>query len=213
MCISAELSFSTWIVSSLIACYIIYRNNKNDIWVGACILIISIMQLIDFLIWISQTNDKLNIISTKIAFLILWLQPLWFIVFSLFSKTRIPSIIQKFLILILSFTFLYACYFINKINEFEDSIWITRPGPNNHLVWNFFNNDNIKKFPKILQFDWRYYIIFAVFLFMIPFWKGCIVAALIIGTFIISLLYSYIEFGSIWCWLITGLSIIWTFIN
>ena len=207
MCINAEISISSWLIASYISILIIKRGNINDKWMGSFILVVAFMQFLDFLMWIGQDNDRLNIFATKMAFLLLWLQPLALVLFSCFSKTNLPVLIRNILIIFYSIIFIYAIYYILNIKN--DNEWISRPGPNCHLVWNFFNI----KIPKHLNFDLKYSLQFLIILFMKPFSKGLFCSVFSIVIFLISLSYSYKEYGSIWCWMVNIFAIIWYYLN
>ena len=112
MCINATVSLITGLTSLGICTFLIYRNNPYDRFIGVTFIFVSIMQIIEFLMWIDQKCYFLNNIASKLGFILLWFQPFIFTIMSLFESTLIPKIFIGFLALFLSLPFVFSILFI-----------------------------------------------------------------------------------------------------
>ena len=138
MCINAPVSLITGLTSLGICTFLIYRNNPYDRFIGVTFIFVSLMQIIEFLMWIDQKCYFLNNIASKLAFILLWFQPLIFTVMSLFESTLIPKIFIGFLALFLSLPLVFSILFVlHQPNK--SKLWCTHPGPNCHYTGHFLN--------------------------------------------------------------------------
>lgn len=211
MCINAPVSLATWITSTSLCIYIIRRNNPNDVWVGCILVVASAMQLLEFMMWMDQRCGQLNHIATKLAFVLLWLQPFVATSLSKWGKTHLPDYVTEMLIIITAIPFLYSIYYVCTSRDRE--IWCTRPGKNCHLIWNFFRHYD--KIPELLQYDWKYFAAFIPLFAMRPSPKAIVFAGLLLGSFMLSYFryYKSLEYGSVWCWVVNALAIVWIVMN
>ena len=204
--------FNNRIISLGICTFLIYRNNSYDRFIGVTFIFVSLMQIVEFLMWIDQKCNFLNNISSKLGFILLWFQPLIFTVMSLLESTLIPKIFLGLLGLFLGLPLLLSILFVLKEPN-KSKLWCTRPGPNCHLRWSFFKHfDNI---PSFIRLDWRYWLVFIPIFMIRPFRKS-----LILGTILLlSLFYTFFkyrksgEYGTIWCWVVNFILILFIFIN
>jgi len=76
MCITKEVSISTFLICTISCIYLYQRNNTNDRWVALLFGYIGIMQFLEYLMWCDQECKGINQKTTIIAFYIILLQPL-----------------------------------------------------------------------------------------------------------------------------------------
>ena len=64
MCFNATTSLITFTISLMSSIYLlyngIYKNNKNDILFGILVILIGLMQLIEYFLWNNQKCNKKN---------------------------------------------------------------------------------------------------------------------------------------------------------
>ena len=137
MCFNKEVSLMTGIIGISLCIYLFIRNNPNDRFISIAFIFVAGMQFIEYFMWIGQSDNKINILATKLGFLLLWLQ-LVFLLSSFLGTLWIPKIIIVFASILSLIVFLIACLFIYNINAKQDKNWIIRPGLNKHLSWSFF---------------------------------------------------------------------------
>ena len=210
MCINSTVSIVTWTTSTILSLYLIYRNNYNDRYIGIVILGYALMQLIEYFMWKNQNNKFGNIISTKLAFILLWLQPFIITFALLFFNNYFTNTIYIYILYL--FTFIYFIGFIYSIyNTFtykNNNFWISKPGKNCHLIWGFM------KYNKLLL-SIVYLSSFFFILLSKPLKSSLVIFIILLFTY----LYSKInynksqEYGTIWCWIANILPICIIFIN
>lgn len=213
MCFNKEVSLMTGIIGIALCVYLFIRNNPNDRFISIAFISVAAMQFIEFFMWIGQSDKKINLLATKMGFLLLWAQPLVFLLSSLLG-TIIISKIFVILASICSFlVFSIACLYIFNLKSSQDRNWITKPGKNGHLSWSFFHHYN--EIPQFLRYDYKYLLPFLIFLTIIPFWKAIIYFGLLLFSFLYSILkYNKTkEFGTIWCWVSIFFIILFTILN
>lgn len=196
MCWNKEVSLNTFIFSSFVLLLIIYNNKYtqykvkefNNIWVILFFISFISMQLIEFMIWKNIDNKKANKLYSKIAILLLFLQP----VASL--MTLKDNVIRISMILVyLSLATISIFKFINKdvksiISDFG------------HLKWDFITKNNG-------QYIFMCWLVF----FLFPFFYNGTYLGLIFGVLLLLLVcYNYTNDGSVgsmWCWVINSIMI------
>lgn len=212
MCINAPISLITGLTSLGICAFLIYRNNPYDRFIGITFIFVSLMQIVEFLMWIDQKCYFLNNIASKLGFILLWFQTFIFTVMSLFESTLIPKIFLGCLALFLSLPLVLSILFVLQQPN-KSKLWCTHPGPNCHLHWSFFKYyDSI---PTFLKLNWRYWLAFIPIFIIRPFRKSLILGTILLLSLFYSL-YTYGksgEYGTIWCWVVNFILILFIFIN
>lgn len=197
MCWNKEVSLNTFIFSSFVLLLIMYNNKYtqykvkefNNIWVNIFFMSFILMQLIEFMIWRNIDNKKENEYYSKMAILLLFLQP----VASLMMLK--DNVIRMNLIL------LYLCLAV----PFSIFRFITKDVKSiisdcGHLKWDFLT----KKNELYIFMGWLFFFLFSFF------YNGDYLPLLfgIITLLLIS--YNYINdesVGSMWCWIVNSIMI------
>ena len=60
MCITKEVSISTFLICTISCIYLYQRNNTNDRWVALLFGYIGIMQFLEYLMWCDQECKGFN---------------------------------------------------------------------------------------------------------------------------------------------------------
>jgi hypothetical protein len=180
MCWNKEVSLNTFIFSSFVL--------FNNIWVILFFISFILMQLIEFMIWKNIDNKIENEFYSKIALLLLFLQP----VASL--MTLKDNVIRFNMILVyLSLASLSIFKFINK----DVKSVVSEYG---HLKWNFLTKNN----------DFYIFMCWLVF-FLFSFFYNRTYPGLIFGLIMLLLVYyNYSNdgtVGSMWCWVVNSVMI------
>lgn len=204
MCYNKETSLATFLGSLVVSGLLIYRNNSNDKFIALFLLALSSMQLAEFFIWNNINNKEKNKFFTRIANIIIILQPI-VVLFGLYNFGNLiisnsmlfyPLIISLFYTLYLwsdLFNSPYKLSVVSKVNK--------------HLSW---GQKDIFPDIKALIFNIFYssIIIFGPLLLK-PRYVGYIITLIII----ITLLLSYIKtrkeidiihkssWKSLWCFM------------
>ena len=76
MCITKEVSISTFLICTISCIYLYQRNNTNDRWVALLFGYIGIMQFLEYLMWCDQECKGLNQKTTIVAFYFVLFQPI-----------------------------------------------------------------------------------------------------------------------------------------
>jgi len=78
MCFNATTSLITFTISLMSSIYLlyngIYKNNKNDILFGILVILIGLMQLIEYFLWNNQKCNKKNHMFSLSIIVVLYLQ-------------------------------------------------------------------------------------------------------------------------------------------
>ena len=215
MCFNAKVSLATYIVGMVGSINLYFNFNlKAEAILYFCVIQ---MQLVEYFLWINQTCNETNRITTKAGIIINHLEPvaLW-IGILLYSKNILPDWVNYMMILFLIATYLYTRYVLSdncklshnknkKINEEVNGC-----GPNkctlvssesgNHLFW-AWNNAKYKN---------TYYVFFLLSLNILAINglnNGYVLASLITGSFIISnIIYRNTKsIGAMWCFIVAFL--------
>jgi len=78
MCFNATTSLITFTISLMSSMYLVYNgiheNNKNDILFGILVILIGLMQLIEYFLWNNQKCNKINHVFSLLIIVVLYLQ-------------------------------------------------------------------------------------------------------------------------------------------
>lgn len=136
MCITKEVSISTFIICTISCIYLYQRNNINDRWIAILFGYIGIMQLLEYFMWKDQDCKGLNQKATIIAFYILIFQPIIsFVIAYNMLNGKIPNWLYILMII-------YIIYTIYKFKDVKDN-QCTKPcdGSQFGLSWPFMVAD------------------------------------------------------------------------
>lgn len=230
MCFNATtslLTFSLTLVTSLYLYYTGYKNNdKSDTMTSLLVILIGLMQLIEYFLWKNQNCNFINHFFSLLIMVVLFLQPVlmiiyWYYVNSIKKMDSYPL----YYIAFFSLVTLYTLYWLNKTKL------CSKPTNNScRLVWSPFTqlySKNIvlfflwltlyfigciivftkmsKNFDDILKYKFRY--LFLPFTFMVAGLYTIITLGLNSVNPFYYLSYSDI-FGSTWCFMAVFLGII-----
>ncbi len=193
MCFSVEASLSAWILANGISLYLFYRDKNYDRWNAAFITTFSTIQLIEAGIWMSinKGSKTMNNLLTKLAFIILLMQPL---VQSYMGYRYTKNII----LYLMTFVFLgiliggFITVGKSKPEQFYSSV-----GSSGHLVWHNNSSDNFSG-GGIIPYLYMGGLVIPL-LFMKEY-RGIPLLAVGLITAIYSISSSKAgEFGSLWC--------------
>ena len=161
MCFNAPTSIITFAISlsSCVYLYNIEKKNKTNKFCAIVIILIGLMQLLEFFLWKNQSCNLKNHIFSLLILVIITLQPIVIINYYnyLFKPTlfNTPSVI--------GYSILYtvlSIYILNKLNKFK---LCSRPTQKScRLNWDVFNKLGTKcqTFIKLLY----------IFFYFIPLW-------------------------------------------
>lgn len=190
MCWNASVSLNTYIFGFFASLFSYVNRNVNGITSTQSLIFyhsIIIVQLIEYFIW-SKTFS--NMLLSQIAFLVIYLQP----IFNITQINSRPELIPYLLFAYIVFVgILYT--FIIPLNTVDFS---TVPSKNGHLSWNWLNV-NI-------------YIIFIWHAFLSSRWiiDKMYLQFIFTTVFLIATLILYKDtntWGSLWCWIVNLVSI------
>jgi hypothetical protein len=198
MCWNKEVSLNTFLFSSFVFLLILYNNKYtfykipefDRFWLRIFMVIVILMQLVEYFIWTNINNIFYNKLFTFLAMIIIFFQPITTIMNINDNKTK-----QMLLICYLCLTIPFGLINYNK------NVYSTI-SPNKHLNWNLINHEN--KFSKIIQIVWVFFFLFPLF------YEGQQFGFLfgILTLLIIS--YNYMNdntIESMWCWIVNSVMI------
>lgn len=203
MCYSVKSSLGAWLITFIICGLILSKPDKYNSWLPLFILTFTQIQIMESLLWTSiKNNDKdTNEKVTKLLPLILWLQPL---ANTYLGYVNSGNNVLFYGIFVYIFIIVY-CYFIDQDKNFDTTV-----GPNGHLEWAQYNKEGKKEFSvlgnKVLCLIYLVGLI-GPFFYMDSELKYAAIAFLCI-TFVINALKYTNEFGSMWCYTSTTLSLV-----
>ena len=190
MCWNASVSLNTYIFGFFASLFSYVNRNVNGITSTQSLIFYQsfiIMQLIEYFIWSKTFSNRL---LSQIAFLVIFLQP----IFNITQINSRPELIPYLLFAYIVFVgILYT--FIIPLNTVDFS---TVPRKNGHLSWNWLNV-NI-------------YIIFIWHAFFSSRWiiDKMYLQFIFTTVFLIATLILYKDtntWGSLWCWIVNLVSI------
>lgn len=205
MCWNAEVSLITFITSCGMCGYLWYRNLQNDRPISLWILSFALMQLFEVFMWLDIDNKKgWNNISTKLSLPFVLLQPfvlglaIWY--YKIHYDNKYIKYLLYLLIFISGIRAIFGFIYIFMNNE----KWISKSGPNCHLIWYFIKN----KQPVIIDLNKIYKISLILLTLMIkPLHEGLFYLLFGVVTIFMSEYIYGLEMGSMWCWIANLLGI------
>jgi hypothetical protein len=188
MCFTPEISLVT-LFTGLTGSYLLYNiNNIRYKILGGFLGYVSLMQLIEFLLWSHQTCDDYHKKVSFTGMLLNVSQPVVLALLILyFNPVRSPVIIAT---LVTYFAFVVGLY----IPQYTSDLHCTKPRQGDpHLVWNWLILENYELW-------WIFYIATSVILILYGVPKGLTFALPMTGTMLASIfLYPRQVMGSMWC--------------
>ncbi len=196
MCFSAEVSLLTFTIGTVFSILIFqFKEPSYKIFAGY-LFYVSLMQLIEFLLWTHQVCDDYNRKTSIAGMFLSHLQPI--ILAILMVSFYKQSNNMKLYILVISI--LYLIFIIPYSMKFlkDENIQCTLKERNPHLIWNWTVNNNNE---TIIAYIFYFISVTTLLLFGIPDKK---LAILFTVLHTLTLITSYIfyarpYFGSIWC--------------
>lgn len=192
MCYSAESSIISFLIGGSVSIYLLNSKNNTNKHVGLFFLTVSLIQLLEFMMWVDQDCGLLNDIASRSILLVLSSQIYGiFLGAYLYKTTIIPENILKILLLPITIIFLYLGlknYFNTKNN------WCTRPNEDRSLQWaNMKNEKHI--------YTYLYYGVFILAPFLMKeLWKGLLIFILGLISFLFTRYENSITSNSRWCY-------------
>ena len=202
MCYSYQSSLSGWLIAFVLSIYMLANGNIYNKWVPIMILTITQIQIMEAIIWATDSY-VINSNATKLISYLLLLQPL---VNSYMGYKYTDNKLLLLLFVLVLIVFLY-----NAISSRYDKFYSTI-GANNHLNWNRIDYSTGEK--KNIIGNFLIQIIYVLGAIVPIFFLDKKNRAVLLIFISISLFYSYYyynktsEFGTIWCYLAVYASVI-----
>lgn len=179
MCFNSETSFNTFVFGSIIA-VILLLLNKSLITQILIVYTITLIQLMEYLVWINIDNNNDNIYYLSIiGCFILLIQVL------IINISNLEGIERIIIVIIIIILFIYGLYYNYKNNNFRISI-----GNNGHLIWYWI--------------DIEYLNVFGLFFWLYPYLRiNDFLTFSFISLIILYSIYNYYKyktFGTMWCY-------------
>ena len=193
MCYDAQTSISTFLFVGGISTFLWFRNHATDRAIALVLLVIVLMQLVEFVIWTHLGPTPENKIASSLIPILLYAQPLLIALILWVFKAGFHTDSYKWITIILAALFpFFAC---------NISMDPTSVGPNGHLEW------NIQKYPSTLLA--LYYSILAyLFLTMKHPFIGVALLGGYVGSWIYYRTYYEKEWSSMWCHAVNGVGVL-----
>jgi hypothetical protein len=179
MCLNASVSLNTFIFGVFASLFSYFNGNIKIIGV-ICYLSIIIIQLIEYFVWSETFSNRL---LSKIAFLVIFCQP----IFQILSIEKRPELIPYLLVAYIIFVIIVWTGIIVLYNIDFSMV----PAKNGHLSWKWLNCNLLiiliwfMFFASRLIIDKMYIILILLTIFLI----------------ITIILYKdTLTWGSMWCW-------------
>ena len=192
MCYSAESSIISFLIGGSLSIYLLNSKNKTNKHIGLFFLTVSLIQLLEFMMWVDQDCGLLNNIASRSILLVLSCQIYGiFLGAYLYKTTIIPENILKILLIPITIIFLYVGLknYFNTKNK-----WCTKPNEDRSLQWaNMTNEKHI--------YTYLYYGVFLLAPFLIKeLWKGLLIFILGLISFLFTRYENSITSNSRWCY-------------
>jgi hypothetical protein len=192
MCFSSEVSLIVFTINVLCSAYLLYNGitykNKQDIFFSVLVILIGLIQFIEYILWENPSCNLVNHYATLSIPIILYLQPVlgFMVYFKLFSKKITPML--SFLLKLFTFIAIDLLIILNQSNLCSKS-----SSESSRLKWGLFNNSTLLKNVLIFSFGLLWNLLF-ILLFTDCFFTGLVhknPGRYIIGpiTFIIAIIY------------------------
>ena len=193
MCWNKDISINTFLFACFSLIFIYLTNTftkyklvefKNPI-IYLFLFAVAIMQLIEYFLWKNLNNMSMNILLSKIASYIIFIQPL-------IIMSMIPIVNIKYLLIVIYILFI-TIYLQYKM-LYNPIHFYTSIGKNGHLSWEWMN---LKGYENI------FFIIYLILeITALLFINNVVISSFIIILLFLSLFYyfKYNTFGTMWCW-------------
>jgi hypothetical protein len=129
MCYSPEASIGTFLFVSLVSGYLWHRNHPLDRPIALIFLVVVVMQLLEYFIWTSLDSPERLQVLTKAIPVVLYLQPLLFMLIHWIWKSGWGILYREAFFLLL-FLFPFALYHI-----YSELKGVVRVGDSGNLEW------------------------------------------------------------------------------
>jgi len=187
MCWNATVSLNTFLFS-FFAVNFAYFNNIINIY--ECLFFYSFisMQLIEYFTWKHLHNKKINRLLSQLGMLLVFIQPLFFILIPNNVKFNIKATLITLYVIFLVFLGYLIKYDYSMVKA-----------PNGHLAWNWLN------VPVFYIFIWL------TFLLVILLYAKKYILFAINALIFLAIYYTYYKtntWGSLWCWIANGLAVL-----
>jgi hypothetical protein len=187
MCWNATVSLNTFLFS-FFAVNFAYFNNIINIY--ECLFFYSFisMQLIEYFTWKHLHNKKINRLLSQLGMLLVFIQPLFFILIPNNVKFNIKATLITLYVIFLVFLGYLIKYDYSMVKA-----------PNGHLAWNWLN------VPVFYIFIW------VTFLLVILLYAKKYILFAINALIFLAIYYTYYKtntWGSLWCWIANGLAVL-----
>ena len=187
MCWNATVSLNTFLFS-FFAVNFAYFNNIINIY--ECLFFYSFisMQLIEYFTWKHLHNKKINRLLSQLGMLLVFIQPLFFILIPNNVKFNIKATLITLYVILL--------VFLGYLIKYDNSMV---KAPNGHLAWNWLN------VPVFYIFIW------VSFLLVILLYAKKYILFAIYALIFLAIYYTYYKtntWGSLWCWIANGLAVL-----
>ena len=131
MCITKEVSISTFFICTISCIYLYQRNKRNDRWVALLFGYIGLMQFLEYLMWTDQECSGINQKATRVAFYIIILQPLVSVLIAYYmTNGKIPPWLYMIEII-------YVIYAIPRLYSKLEENQCTKPCDGSHMGLNW----------------------------------------------------------------------------
>lgn len=181
------MSLNTFLFS-FFAVNFAYFNNIINIY--ECLFFYSFisMQLIEYFTWKHLHNKKINRLLSQLGMLLVFIQPLFFILIPNNVKFNIKATLITLYVIFLVFLGYLIKYDYSMVKA-----------PNGHLAWNWLN------VPVFYIFIW------VTFLLVILLYAKKYILFAINALIFLAIYYTYYKtntWGSLWCWIANGLAVV-----
>jgi hypothetical protein len=146
------------------------------------------MQLIEYFTWKHLHNKKINRLLSQLGMLLVFIQPLFFILIPNNVKFNIKATLITLYVIFLVFLGYLIKYDYSMVKA-----------PNGHLAWNWLN------VPVFYIFIWL------TFLLVILLYAKKYILFAIHALIFLAIYYTYYKtntWGSLWCWIANGLAVL-----
>lgn len=187
MCWNATVSLNTFLFS-FFAVNFAYFNNIINIYEYLFFYSFISMQLIEYFTWKHLHNKKINRLLSQLGMLLVFMQPLFFILIPNNVKFNIKATLITLYVIFLVFLGYLIKYDYSMVKA-----------PNGHLAWNWLN------VPVFYIFIWL------TFLLVILLYAKKYILFAIYALIFLAIYYTYYKtntWGSLWCWIANGLAVL-----
>jgi len=135
MCFSKEVSLITFIIGLVGSIFVISLGTPSDLIVGYFLAFVSLMQFIEYLLWINQTCDQSNKLITHWGMILNHLQPIILGLLILIIGKDDDNFLKIILIMLF-----YTCVIIPYSEQFlqrPEMQCTLKDGSTSHLLWNW----------------------------------------------------------------------------